>query len=76
MNHQSVHITYFNRHISKQFGGALKHFFKLKIFFLQTLDLNSVQVMLSECDSLMVSALAYHAADPGSNPAQGDVFFN
>ena len=27
-------------------------------------------------DSLMVSALACHAADPGSDPAQGDDFFN
>ena len=29
-----------------------------------------------ERDSLTVSALACHAADPGSNPAQGDNFFN
>ena len=28
-----------------------------------------------ECDSLRVSAHAYLAADPGSNPAQGDDFF-
>ena len=28
-----------------------------------------------ERDSLTVSALAYQAADPGSNPAQGDDFF-
>ena len=31
---------------------------------------------LSKRDSLTVSALACHAADPGSNPAQGDDFFN
>ena len=30
----------------------------------------------SERDSLTVSTLACHAADPGSNPAQGDDFFN
>ena len=30
----------------------------------------------SERDSLTVSALACHVADPGSNPAQGDDFFN
>ena len=32
--------------------------------------------MTSERDSLTVSTLACHAADPGSNPAQGDDFFN
>ena len=32
--------------------------------------------ILSERDSLTVSALTCHAADPGSNPAQGDDFFN
>ena len=31
---------------------------------------------LSKRDSLTVSTLACHAADPGSNPAQGDDFFN
>ena len=31
---------------------------------------------LSKRDSLTVSTLACHAADPGSNPAQGDNFFN
>ena len=31
---------------------------------------------ISERDSLTVSALACHAADPGSNPAWGDDFFN
>ena len=31
---------------------------------------------ISESDSLTVSALACHAADPGSNPARGDDFFN
>ena len=31
---------------------------------------------LSYRDSLTVSALACHAADPSSNPAQGDDFFN
>ena len=31
--------------------------------------------LLSERDSLPVSAFACHAADPGSNPAQGDDFF-
>ena len=30
---------------------------------------------LSERDSLTVRALACHAADPGSNPAQGDDVF-
>ena len=30
----------------------------------------------SERDSLTVRALACHAADPGSNPAGGDDFFN
>ena len=30
---------------------------------------------LSERDSITVSTLACHAADPGSNPAQGDDFF-
>ena len=30
----------------------------------------------TERDSLTVSMLACHAADPGSNPAQGDDFFN
>ena len=30
----------------------------------------------SNHDSLRVSALACHAVDPGSNPAQGDDFFN
>ena len=29
-----------------------------------------------ERDSLTVSTLACHAADPGSNPAQSDDFFN
>ena len=32
--------------------------------------------LISERDSLKVSALACHAADPGSNPAQGDDFVN
>ena len=31
---------------------------------------------VSERDSLTVSMLACHAADLGSNPAQGDDFFN
>ena len=31
---------------------------------------------LSERDSIMVSVLACHAANPGSNPARGDDFFN
>ena len=31
---------------------------------------------ISERDSLTVRALACHAADPGSNPAGGDDFFN
>ena len=31
---------------------------------------------ISEHDSLTVRALACHAADPGSNPAGGDDFFN
>ena len=35
-----------------------------------------VFLMASERDSLMVKALACHAADPGSNPAGGDDFFN
>ena len=30
----------------------------------------------SERDSLTVSMLACHVADPGSNPAQGNNFFN
>ena len=32
--------------------------------------------IILERDSLTVSALACHAADPGSNPAQGDDFVN
>ena len=32
--------------------------------------------LIPERDSLTVSALAFHAADPGSNPAEGDYFFN
>ena len=32
--------------------------------------------LLSDSDSLTVRALACHAADPGSNPAGGDDFFN
>ena len=31
-------------------------------------------VTVTEHDSLTVSALACHAADPGSNPANGDDF--
>ena len=31
---------------------------------------------ISERDSLTISALACHAADPGSNPAQGGDFFD
>ena len=33
-------------------------------------------VKQSEHDSLTVRARACHAADPGSNPAGGDDFFN
>ena len=39
----------------------------LRVFFITYL-------IRSEHDSLTVSALACHAADPGSNPAQGDDF--
>ena len=35
-----------------------------------------VDKQVSKRDSLMVSQLACHAADPGSNPARGDDFFN
>ena len=31
---------------------------------------------ITERDSLTVRMLACHAADPGSNPARGDDFFN
>ena len=36
----------------------------------------SIQMLPLERDSLTVSALAYHAADPGSNPARRNDFFN
>ena len=32
------------------------------------------KILLSERDSLTLSALACHAADPGSNPAKGIIF--
>ena len=35
-----------------------------------------VPILMYKRDSLTISALACHAADPGSNPAQGDDFFN
>ena len=39
-------------------------------------DVLKFKFNLAERDSLTVSTLACHAAGPGSNPAQGDDFFN
>ena len=48
-------------------------------FWLLSIPLNCLYIypsMLSEHDSLTVRGLGCHAADPGSNPAGGDDFFN